>query len=65
MLGLQPTHWLIIVVVAVLLFAPSRLPELMRSLGRTIREFRAGVKEAGSKEPPESGSAETPKGPSH
>lgn len=66
MFGLQPIHLLIIVIVAVLLFAPGRLPEAVRSLGKTVREFRVGLKEAGSKAPPESASAKTtPKDPSH
>jgi sec-independent protein translocase protein TatA len=64
MFGLQPIHLLIIVVVAILLFAPSRLPEAVRSLGKTVREFRVGLKEGGSKAPPESGSEKTnPKEP--
>ncbi len=45
MFGLQPTHWLIIAVVALLFFAPQRLPELVKSLGKTVKEFRAGVRE--------------------
>ncbi len=66
MFGLQPIHLMVIIVVAILLFAPSRLPEVVRALGRTVREFRAGVREGDSKALPESGSAETnPKEPSH
>ncbi len=65
MFGLQPIHALVIVVVAILLFAPARLPEVVRSLGKTVREFRVGLKEAGAKAPPEAGSAKTnPKEPS-
>lgn len=44
--GLQPLHLLVIVVVALLLFGPSRLPEIGRSLGKTIREFQSATKEA-------------------
>lgn len=44
--GLQPLHLLAILVVALLLFGPSRLPEIGRALGKTIREFQSGVKEA-------------------
>ncbi|MEW5721109.1 MAG: twin-arginine translocase TatA/TatE family subunit, partial [Chloroflexota bacterium] len=36
--GLQPTHLLIIVVVALLIFGPSRLPEIGKAMGKTIRE---------------------------
>jgi sec-independent protein translocase protein TatA len=66
MFGLQPVHLLIIVVVAVLLFVPGRLPEMVRSLGKTVREFRVGLKEAAPQAPPESASVKTtPKDPSH
>ena len=44
MFGLQPTHWLVIAIVALLFFAPSRLPELGHSLGQTIRELRNSFK---------------------
>jgi sec-independent protein translocase protein TatA len=46
MFGLQPAHLVIIVVVALLIFGPSRLPEIGKSLGKTIREFQSGIKEA-------------------
>lgn len=44
--GIQPIHILIIIVVAFLLFGAARLPEIGRSLGKTISEFRKGTKEA-------------------
>ena len=43
--GIQPIHIIIIIVVAFLLFGGSKLPELGRSAGKTISEFRKGVKE--------------------
>lgn len=46
MFGLQPTHIIIILVVALLIFGPSRLPDIGKALGKTIREFQSGVKEA-------------------
>ncbi len=46
MFGLQPTHIIIILVVALLIFGPSRLPDIGRALGKTLREFQSGVKEA-------------------
>lgn len=46
MFGLQPQDLLIILIVALLLFGPSKLPEIGKALGRTIREFQTGIKEA-------------------
>ncbi len=46
MFGLQPTHLVIILVVALLIFGPSRLPEIGRAMGKTIREFQSATKEA-------------------
>jgi len=37
---LQPTHLLFILVVALLVLGPKRLPEVGRALGRGIRDFR-------------------------
>ena len=45
---LQPTHLLFILVVALLVLGPKRLPEVGRSLGKGIRDFRgamAGIEE--------------------
>jgi sec-independent protein translocase protein TatA len=40
---LQPTHLLFILVVALLVLGPKRLPEVARSLGRGLRDFRAAI----------------------
>jgi len=40
---LQPTHLLLILVVALLVLGPKRLPEVGRSLGRGLRDFRAAL----------------------
>ncbi len=37
---LQPTHLLFILVIALLVLGPKRLPEVGRSLGRGMRDFR-------------------------
>ena len=44
--GLQPTHLIIIAVVALIIFGPSRLPEIGRAIGKTLKEFQAATKEA-------------------
>jgi sec-independent protein translocase protein TatA len=43
--GLQPWHLIVIAVVALLVFGPSRLPDIGRGMGRALREFRNGTKE--------------------
>jgi sec-independent protein translocase protein TatA len=40
---LQPTHLLFILVVALLVLGPKRLPEIARSLGSGLRDFRAAI----------------------
>jgi sec-independent protein translocase protein TatA len=37
---LQPTHLLFVLVIALLVLGPKRLPEVGRSLGRGIRDFK-------------------------
>jgi sec-independent protein translocase protein TatA len=44
--GIQPIHIVIIILVAFLIFGANKLPEMGRSLGKTISEFRKGTKEA-------------------
>lgn len=41
---------ILIVIVALLLFGPSKLPELGRAFGRTLNEFKKGAKELISEE---------------
>ena len=37
------THVLLVVLVVVLLFGANRIPELMRSLGSGVKEFKSGM----------------------
>lgn len=39
----QPTHLLLILVVALLVLGPKRLPEVGRTLGRSIHDFRGAI----------------------
>lgn len=39
------TGFILIILVALLLFGPSKLPELGRAFGRTLREFKNGAKD--------------------
>jgi sec-independent protein translocase protein TatA len=43
---LQPTHLLLILVVALLVFGPRRLPELGGAIGKTLREFKKATNES-------------------
>jgi sec-independent protein translocase protein TatA len=40
---LQPMHLLLIIVIALLIFGPSKLPQLGASIGKSIRELRRGL----------------------
>ncbi len=41
---LDPWDWLVILAVALLVFGPKRLPEIARTLGKGIREFKDAFK---------------------
>jgi sec-independent protein translocase protein TatA len=43
--GIQPIHIVIVIVVALLIFGPKRLPEMGRSVGKAINAFREGTRE--------------------
>jgi TatA/E family protein of Tat protein translocase len=45
MFGLGMQELLIILVIILILFGASRLPELARSLGSSVKEFRKGTHE--------------------
>jgi sec-independent protein translocase protein TatA len=40
----QPSHLLLILVVALFLFGPKKLPELGKSMAEGIRGFKEGIK---------------------
>lgn len=43
MFDIGPGELILLLVIALLIFGPSRLPELARSLGKGIREFREAI----------------------
>jgi sec-independent protein translocase protein TatA len=49
---LQPQHLLIILVIALFVFGPKKLPELGQGLGKGIRSFRDSMR-AAAEEPPQ------------
>jgi sec-independent protein translocase protein TatA len=57
---LQPTHLLLILVVALLVLGPKRLPEVGRSIGKGIRDFKQAIDFTGDR-PEARASAEVPK----
>ncbi len=40
---LQPTHLLLILLVALLVLGPKRLPEATRSIGRGLHDFKSAM----------------------
>ncbi len=50
------TEWIIILVIALLIFGPKNLPKLGASLGKTVKNIREGMSgdDATSEEEPES-----------
>jgi sec-independent protein translocase protein TatA len=52
----QPTHLLVIGIIALFVFGPKKLPELGKGLGDGIRSFRDAMSDA-PKDAPNSGSA--------
>lgn len=45
MSGIGISGLILLVIIALLLFGPNKLPELGRAFGRTLREFRKGANE--------------------
>lgn len=45
MFGRNPEMWLLVILVAVILFGAKRLPDSARSLGRSLRIFKSEMKE--------------------
>ena len=64
--GIGATEIIILLLVALLVFGPKRLPEMGRSLGKSMREFKDSVsgkdEEPNAQLPPP---AETPAAPTH
>ncbi len=47
MFGLEPWHIVLLLGVVLVVFGPKRLPEIGKSLGESIREFRKATSEFG------------------
>ena len=46
--GINGWEWVIIAGIVLLLFGATRIPALMRSLGRGVKEFKQGINEGTS-----------------
>jgi len=46
----RPESFLLIVLIIILLFGSSRIPQVARSLGRSVSEFKKGVREGEEEE---------------
>ena len=45
-MGFGPTEWILVVLVVFLFFGAKKLPELARSLGKSLNEFKRGKEES-------------------
>jgi sec-independent protein translocase protein TatA len=57
-------EWLVILIIALLLFG-SRLPAVMRSLGRSVTQFKKGLQEAEDEETGKDEEGGSPEKPTH
>ena len=44
----QPMHLLVILIIALIIFGPGKLPEIGSGLGRAIRDFKKAFNEEGT-----------------
>ena len=64
MFGLGTQELMLILVIALVLFGGAKIPELGRSLGQAIREFKRGVETPDPKPTPSADAAAKDKPPS-
>jgi len=55
MFGLeQPSHWLLIILVLVVLFGAKRLPDSAKSIAKSLKIFKSELKDTGEEKTPDS-----------
>ena len=42
---LSPTHWILLLIVALVVFGPKKLPEIGKSIGDGLRELKKASKD--------------------
>ena len=57
--SIGPTELVIVLVIALLVLGPKRLPDAGRSLGRGLREFKDAIGTDRKEEPPEGATGPT------
>ena len=55
-----PVQMLIVVAVIILLFGAKRLPATMRSIGKSVTEFKKGINDTSEDDPANSNTGNTP-----
>ena len=45
----QPLHLLVLLIIAMFVFGPKRLPELGKAMGDGIRSFKDGIRDSSGK----------------
>jgi sec-independent protein translocase protein TatA len=63
MFDLSPVQILIVLVIALLVFGPKRLPEMGRSVGRGLREFKSAMLDDDRPPPAPRAAASVPESP--
>jgi len=48
----SPLHWLVVIAIVLLLFGPKKLPELAKSVGEGLREFKKSLSASSTEEKP-------------
>jgi len=55
MFGLeQPSHWLLIILVLVVLFGAKRLPDSAKSIAKSLKVFKSEIKDSPEEKKPDS-----------
>jgi sec-independent protein translocase protein TatA len=50
----QPSHWLFIILVLVVLFGAKRLPDSAKSIAKSLKIFKSELKDTGDDSKPDS-----------